>query len=161
MLRIELFLRFVHAMILWVVIYFVAKSYQQQYLETSVIKEETPPRLWTFPITVIVADAALYLVIVGMMLYVLKTIHGAPGAPPNGSADGGGGVFAIDDAFLKGFVLHYALFAALFIVIGMLYIRVIKHKQTFHYVYDGMRGIRSLSVLLFLTAVALLATIWF
>jgi hypothetical protein len=149
--RLEVVLRFVHVLILWIVIYFTSKAHQQEYTETTIIGEKTPPRLWTFPFTVIIADAALYLLIVGVTLYMASTLHPVVASK---------GAFIIDKAFMHHFMSHYVIFATAFIFLGVWYTRAIKQSQNFHYVYDGLRGIRALAVLLFLSAVCLMICLW-
>jgi len=140
------FLKFIHVMILWIIVYFMSRAYEAHYTQNVLIHDKENSNLYTFTLSAVIVDAAIYLVLIGTILGFLYITF---------KTDSNS--YIIDKTFLYSFVTSYILFAVLLIVIGTAYAAIITNKHRFHFKTDGLRGIRALSTLVFFTGVVLIA----
>jgi hypothetical protein len=133
-------------MVLWVVLYFVDKSYQARYVQRTLVEGGDPPRLWTMVLTALAIEAIVML-LVGCVLLLVSRIY---------KTDANS--FVIDGKLLGRLAVSYAVSTLAIAVIGFAYGSVMQDPSRLRYKQDGLRAIRSLSVIILLSSAVIIAT---
>ncbi|OYV74674.1 MAG: hypothetical protein B7Z66_15670 [Chromatiales bacterium 21-64-14] len=150
--------RFVRAMVLWIVLYFVDRAYQESYVQRVLVdgggdgdgdggggqQGQPPPRLWTLPLMALSLEVA----ILAMLSAVLFMLNARFKSPSN--------AFVIDGKLLRRLLLDYAATTAVILLLGSAFASVAQDDTLFRYREDGLRGIRAYSTMFLLVAFAVL-----
>ena len=142
--------RLVRTMVLWIVIHFVDKYYQAQYLKKASLGLPLP-RLWTLPLFALAAEAVVFAALLCMacaMSSVYKREFNT---------------FVVDGALLKLLLAQYAFSTVPVAAAGIMIARVLQHSKALRYCEDGARAIRATSLMFFyvaVIAVALPVDVW-
>ena len=157
--------RFVRAMVLWIVIFFVDRAYQESYVQRVLVDSSPPPapgdpleaeeggggidgmpppKLWTLPAAALALEAGVVLLL-SSLLFMLNARFKQPQ-----------NAFVVDQSLLRRLAADYAATTAVILLLGTAFAAVAQDERLFRYREDGLRGIRAYSTLFLLIALAVL-----
>jgi hypothetical protein len=135
--------KLVRVMLLWIVVHFVDKAYQQSYIIRSAT-DQPLPMLWTLAGAALAAEAAALLLLFAM-LWMLKGVYKRRI-----------NTFVVDAPFLARLARHYAATTALLLALGSCFGHRLQHSSTLRYREDGVRAVRTTSLMFFYAAALVL-----
>ena len=155
--------RVVRLMVLWIVVFFVDRAYQESYVQRVLVDDgpasagdgggglqdrdaggSPPPRLWTLPAAALAIEAGVVL----LMSSVLFLLNARFKAPNN--------AFVVDAPLFRRLAADYAATTAVIAAVGTAAAAVAQDARLFRYRDDGLRGIRAFCTMFVLIAFAVL-----
>lgn len=136
-------LKLVRLLFLYLALDYGERNLQTKYARTVYGRNMDPPHPIDMVVVAMGIEFGLNLLFF-LFLYILKIMFGS--ALRAGNA-------RIDDAFLKAYLVDYAVTTFILFLIAALVSDVISRKKYFRYRYEGERGIRALSTIVMSVAV--------
>jgi len=141
--------RLVRTMVLWIAFYFVERAYQSSYLQQTFVDGREPPPMWTVPFAAFAIEAFLY----ALMFLLLTLLYARFKSDSN--------TFVIDGPLLSQLAREYFATTGVALAVCACVGGVAEKRQYFRYREDGLRGIRAVSLMMFLvSAVTLNIVSW-
>ena len=132
-------IRVVRVLVLWIVVHFVDKVYQDAYFTRSIAGRPLP-KLWTLPLVALAIEALAAAAILGT-LAMLNTVYKRKFNS-----------FVIDASFMRRVLSQYLTSTAVVAAVGVCFGVVLEHCRALRYKEDGARAVRALSLLFFYEA---------
>lgn len=157
-LGIVVIVRFIRVMVLWIVVFFVDRAYQEAYVQSVLVEGggdgeagdaghddgPAPPRLWTLPLAAFAIEAGI-LLLFSSVLFML-----------NARFKQSGNAFVVDGTLMRRLASDYAVTTAVMLLLGTAFAAVSQDGRLFRYREDGLRGIRAFSTLFIMVSFAVL-----
>ena len=132
--------RLVRAMVIWIIIHFVDKYYQAQYLKSTSLGLQLP-RLWTLPLFVLAIEGGVFATLI-CITFAMSCVYKRDF-----------NTFVLDRPLIKLLIKQYVFSTAPAAAAGVLIARVLQHSRALRYAEDGARAIRATSLMFFYVAV--------
>jgi hypothetical protein len=135
-----LFVRFVRVLVLWIVFYFSDRAFQSLFVQRTIVQREDPPSLWTIPFTVFAVEALVFVLLMGTLAFLSARFKES------------WNTFVIDAPLMTRILLDYLESTVTAVALCALIGVAAQDRRLFRYREDGLRGIRSTSLVMFLVS---------
>lgn len=130
--------RLVRVLVLWIAFYFVDRVYQTRFVERTLVNRDDPPKLWTLPLMAFAVEAAAFALLLGILFLLFARFKTSANS------------FVIDGSLLARILQEYVVTTVLSLASCGLVGKAAENKTLFRYKDDGLRAVRSTSLLMFL-----------
>jgi hypothetical protein len=129
-------LKAVRVFLLWAALVFAKSIFMPFYTQAVYVRNEKPPHPAYFVLAFLLTDVALNLGVYAL----LRMLHYVFRSPDNN--------FPIDDTTMRAFMIDYGISTTLIVVLSLTIAAVIRRKKYFRYRFEGDRGIRAMSTMI-------------